>query len=82
MPTETVLLIEIDNVPTLTLERTVGDRPFVVLVPDLAKFTPSDWQRVEAYYREIGFPDYVASGQFEKYVKQVYHNLRKEGSNE
>ena len=73
---ESIALIDVTNVPVLILEGIFEGRPYTFVVPDIEKFTQADWQRVETYYREIGFPDYVASGQFEKYVSQVLQNLR------
>jgi hypothetical protein len=81
VPTETVLLIEIDNVPTLTLERTVGTALSWFSFP-ISRNSPIGLAAGRGVLPGDWFSDYVASGQFEKYVKQVYHNLRKEGSNE
>jgi hypothetical protein len=75
---ESITLIDVTDVPVLMLERTFEGRPCAFVVPDIGNFTPADWQRVETYYREIGFPDYVISGQFEKYVSQALQNLGKD----
>jgi len=77
---ESITLIDVTDVPVLMLESTFEGRPCAFVVPDIGNFTPADWQRVETYYREIGFPDYVISGQFEKYVSQALQNLGKENT--
>ena len=73
---ETYLLIEVTDIPMLSMQGRYEGLPCTYLVPDLEQFTPADWQRVERYYQSIGFPDHVASGRFTKYVHQVLRNLR------
>ena len=75
---ESITLIDVTAVPVLMLEGVFEGRLCAFVVPDIGNFTPADWQRVKTYYRKIGFPDYVISGQFEKYVSQVLQNLGKE----
>ena len=70
-----ITLIDIPDIPTLVIEGMFDGSFCTIIVPDLDNFNQEVWERVDAYYRSNGFPDYVSSGQFEKYVRQVIQNV-------